>query len=89
MANQFAVERKSNEQVNSEEDFKSPCLQFQPQNSAAVASISLKKVPQLKTKKLKLGARPAAARDFQDEFMSKYEEFSQSWRDEIDRNKRF
>ena len=27
--------------------------------------------------------------DFQDEFMGKYYEFSQSWRDEIDRNKRF
>ena len=26
---------------------------------------------------------------FQDEFMSHYEEFSKSWRDEIDRTKRF
>lgn len=27
--------------------------------------------------------------DFQDEFMSHYEEFSQSWRDQINRQKRF
>jgi hypothetical protein len=27
--------------------------------------------------------------DFQDEFMSHYEEFSKSWRDQIDRNRRF
>lgn len=27
--------------------------------------------------------------DYQDEFMSNYENFSQSWRDQIDKNKRF
>ena len=31
----------------------------------------------------------AAPRDFQDEFMGKYNEFSQSWRDLIDKGKRF
>ena len=27
--------------------------------------------------------------DFQDEFMSKYDEFSESWREQIDQQKRF
>lgn len=38
-----------------------------------------------KVPKLGLGKH----RDFQDEFMAKYSEFSQSWRDQIDRQKRF
>jgi len=27
--------------------------------------------------------------DYQDEFMANYENFSESWRDQIDKNKRF
>lgn len=50
-----------------------------------------------RTKKVKnlslAGAMQAMPRgvvkDFQDEFMGKYDEFSQSWRDQIDRQKRF
>lgn len=39
--------------------------------------------------KRKKEGKVAPPRDFQDEFMSKYNEFSQSWRDLIDKGKRF
>ena len=34
-------------------------------------------------------SKAAGVVDFQDEFMAKYEEYSQSWRDALKREKRF
>ena len=57
------------------------------------------KVPSLKMKRLsnnvmslqglEMNHRPKKIKDFQDEFMGKYEEFSLSWREAIKREKRF
>ena len=49
------------------------------------------KVPALKMKRLSTNEVPVKKKikDFQDEFMEKYEEFSLSWREAIKREKRF
>ena len=56
---------------------------YQQQSSLQPRHDKPLKVMKIKKKKVK------AKKDFQDEFMDKYDEFSQSWRDQIDRQRRF
>ena len=65
-------------------------VQINPSQSKARPRIKAK--PKVLNKDLKLSGLQypvGGFKDFQDEFMGKYEEFSQSWRDQIDRQRRF